>query len=168
MPLSMHQASVPVFTQGLTGLRIVLGKAAAHVEARGIDPTALLTARLYPDMFHFTRQVVAASEFARGCAARLAGQEPAPYDGDDTSFAGLTARLEAALAYVATFDAAAVDGSEGREITLQRRDGPVVMTGQAYLLAQSLPHFFFHVTTAYDILRHNGVEVGKKDYLGIS
>jgi hypothetical protein len=166
MQHSMYLASAPVFTQGLTGLRTGLEKAAAHVAARKLDPTAFLLFRLYPDMFHFTKQVQAATDFARGATARLAGQEPARYEGDDTSFEGLIARVDAALAYVASFDAAAIEGSEDLEITLARKAGPVVVKGHAYLLQQALPNFYFHITTAYAILRHNGVELTKGNFLG--
>jgi hypothetical protein len=168
MLLSMHQASAPVFIQGLKGLGKVLHKAAAHAEAKGFDPAALLQARLYPDMFPLTRQVQICTDFAKGAIARLAGEEPPTWNDDETSFADLIARVEKSAAYVAAFAADRIDGSEGREITLVRRGQSSVVMGQAYLLEQAMPNFYFHLTTAYDILRHNGVEVGKKDYLGTS
>jgi len=168
MPLSMYQASAPVFAQGLKGLLKVLDKAAGHVEQRKLDPAALLTARLYPDMFPFKRQVQIATDFAKGGVARLAGVEPPPYDDVETSFAELRARVEATLAFLATFEASQIDGSEDRDITLTRRGETSVVKGQPYLQQQALPNFYFHLTTAYAILRHNGVEIGKKDFLGTS
>ena len=166
MTLSMHQASAPVFIQGLTGLVTVLDKAAAHVEARKLDPAALLQARLYPDMFPFARQVQITTDFAKGAVARLAGVEPPPYEDVETSFAELKARVEATIAYLRSFEPAQVDGSEDRDITLVRRGETSVVKGRPYLLQQAMPNFYFHLTTAYAILRHNGVELGKRDFLG--
>lgn len=168
MSLSMYQASAPVFTQGLKGLLKALAKAEAHVEQRKLDPAALLQARLYPDMFPFLRQVQIATDFAKGGVARLAGVEPPAYDDVETSFGELTARVERALAFVAAFEASQIDGSEDRDITLTRRGETSVVKGQPYLLQQAMPNFYFHLTTAYAILRHNGVELGKKDYLATS
>ena len=162
MTLSMHQASAPVFLRVLKGLGTVLGKAAAHAEAKGFDPAALLQARLYPDMFPLTRQVQICTDFAKGAVARLAWAD------DEVSFADLIARVEKTAAYVGAFTADRIDGSEAREITLVRRGQTSVVAGQTYLLDQAMPNFYFHLTTAYAILRHNGVEVGKKDYLGTS
>lgn len=166
MPLSMHQASAPVFIQGLRGLATVLRKAAAHAEARGFDPAALLQARLYPDMFPLTRQVQICADFAKGAIARLAGEDPPAWADDEVSFDDLIARVEKTAAYVGEFATARIDGSEDRDITLVRRGVSSVVRGQPYLLEQAMPNFYFHLTTAYAILRHNGVEVGKKDYLG--
>jgi len=168
MPLSMHQASAPVFTKGLQGLATVLRKAAAHVEAKTLDPAALLQARLYPDMFPLTRQVQICADFAKGAVARLAGEEPPAWPDEETSFAELIARVEETIAYLGQFDAGRVDGSEARDITLVRRGVESVVAGQPYLLEQAMPNFYFHLTTAYAILRHNGVEIGKKDYLGMT
>jgi len=168
MTLSMHQASAPVFAQGLTGLLIALDKAAAHVEQRKIDPAALLQARLYPDMFPFVRQVQIATDFARGAVARLAGVEPPPYEDIETTFGELRSRVESALAFIGQFEAAQVDGSEERDITLVRRGESSIVKGQPYLLQQATPNFYFHLTTAYAILRHNGVELGKRDYLAMA
>ena len=168
MTLSMHQASAPVLLRALKGLNTVLGKAAAHAEAKGFDPVALLQARLYPDMFPLIRQVQICTDFAKGAVARLAGEEPPVWADDEVSFADLIARVEKTAAYVGAFGADRVDGSETREITLVRRGQSSVVAGQAYLLDQAMPNFYFHLTTAYAILRHNGVEVGKKDYLGTS
>ena len=166
MSISIHQASVPVFVQGLKGLKGVLTKAAAHVEAKKLDPEALLKARLYPDMFPLLRQVQVATDFAKGCCARLAGQEVPTWDDVETSFAELIARIDRAIAYVEGLDAAAFAGAEDRDITLNRRGETSVVKGLAYFQTQAQPNFFFHLTTAYAILRKNGVEVGKRDYLG--
>lgn len=168
MSLSMYQASAPVFTQGLKGLLKALAKAEAYVEQRKLDPAALLQARLYPDMFPFLRQVQIATDFAKGGVARLAGVEPPAYDDVETSFAELAARVERALAFLGAFEASQIDGSEDRDITLTRRGETSVVKGQPYLLLQAMPNFYFHLTTAYAILRHNGVELGKKDYLATS
>lgn len=166
MSLSMHQASAPVFIQGLTGLSGVLDKAIAHIEARKLDPAALLQARLYPDMFPFLRQVQIAADFAKGATARLAGVEVPTWEDKEASFAELKDRVERTITYLKTFNANQVDGSEDRDITLVRRGETSVVKGQAYLLQQAMPNFYFHVTTAYAILRHNGVEIGKRDFLG--
>lgn len=167
MTLSMHAASVPVFRQMLGGLADVLRKAQAHAEARKIDPAAFLQSRLYPDMFPLVRQVQIACDFAKSVPARLAGVEVPAYDDTEQSFDELQARIAKTLAFIEGLDASGFDGSETREIVLrpgtpkERRLG-----GQAYLLQYGLPQFFFHVTTAYALLRHGGVEIGKKDYMG--
>lgn len=167
MTLSMHQASAPVFIQGLTGLAAVLRRAEAHAAAKGFDPVALLQARLYPDMFALTRQVQICTEFAKGSMARLAGEEPPAWADDEVTLADLIARVEKTAAFVRAIPAEKVDGSEDREIKLVRRGEITVVKGQTYLLEQAMPNFYFHLTTAYAILRHNGVEVGKKTYLGM-
>jgi hypothetical protein len=167
MPLSMHAASVPVFQQMLAALGGVLAKAEAFAVERKIDPAALLQARLFPDMFPLARQVQVACDFAASVSARLAGAEVPALEGGDQTFADLQQRIAATLAFIGGLDAARFEGSEAREVLLrpgtpkERRIG-----GQPYLLAYGLPQFFFHVTTAYDLLRHNGVEIGKKDYMG--
>ena len=167
MFLSMHAASVPVFQQMLAALGGILTKAEAHAADRKIEPAALLQARLFPDMFPLTRQVQIACDFAASVSARLADAQVPAYEGGDATFADLQQRIAATLAFIGGLDAASFEGSDQRELVLrpgtpkERRIG-----GQAYLLAYGLPQFFFHVTTAYDLLRHNGVEVGKKDYMG--
>lgn len=166
MTLSMYQASVPVFIQGLTGLGGVIDKAAAHAAERKLDPAALLQARLYPDMFPFARQVQIATDFAKGGAARLAGVEFPAYEDSETSFEELKARVDKTIAFLRTLDAAQIDGSEDRDISLVRRGETSIVKGQAYLLEQAMPNFYFHITTAYAIQRHNGVEVGKRVFLG--
>ena len=167
MTLSLYQASAPVFIQGLTGLGRVLTKAAVHAADRKIDPNALLQARLYPDMFPLVRQVQLATDFAKGPLARLAGVEVPAWDDVETSFEELIARVEKAEAYARNFAPADIDGAEDRDISLVRRGETTVIKGQAYLLTQAMPNFYFHLTTAYAILRHNGVEVGKRDFLGL-
>jgi hypothetical protein len=166
MTLSMHQASAPVFIQGLEGLTTVMRKAEARAVSQGFDPAALLQARLYPDMFPLTRQVQICTDFAKGAVARLAGEEPPTWPDDEATFPELIGRVEKAITFIGKFAAEQIDGSEDREITLIRRGESSVVKGQPYLLEQALPNFYFHLTTAYAILRHNGVEVGKKDYLG--
>ena len=163
----MYQASVPVFAQGLRALLGILTKAQAHVEARSIDPTALLQARLYPDMLPFNRQIHLCTDFAKGPVARLAGQEPTSFVDVEASFADLIARVANTLAIVEGFSADQIDGSEDKDITLIRRGEATVVKGRAYLLEQAMPNFYFHLTTAFAILRHNGVEIGKKDFLGL-
>ena len=167
MTLSMHAASVPVFQQMLAALAGVLSKAEAHASERKIEPAALLQARLFPDMFPLARQVQIACDFARSVSARLAGAEVPAYEGGDQTFADLQQRIAATLAFVSGLDATRFEGSGERDVLLrpgtpkERHIG-----GRAYLLAYKLPQFFFHVTTAYDLLRHNGVEIGKKDFMG--
>ena len=163
----MHIASVPVFKQMLGGLDGVLAKAEAHATARAIEPDVLLRARLFPDMFPLQKQVIVATDFAQSVAARLAGAEVPVLPDPEAGFAGLRARIAQAVGFIGDLPAARFDGSETLEIVL-RPGTPKEkrLTGQAYLLSYGLPQFFFHVTTAYAILRHNGIEVGKKDYMG--
>ena len=167
MSLSMYEASVPVFTQLLTALDANLAKAATHAADRKIEPDALLRARLFPDMFELVRQVQIACDFAKSVPARLAGVDVPSYEDNETSFADLPARIAKTLAFAGGLDAAKFEGSETREIVL-RPGTPKEkrLAGKAYLLAYGLPQFFFHVTTAYALLRHNGVEIGKKDFMG--
>jgi hypothetical protein len=161
----MFDASVPVVLQGLKGLKGVLAKAEAYAEARKIDPNALLQARLYPDMLPLLRQVQIATDLAKGGAGRLAGAELPVFEDVETSFPELQARLDRAIAFIAGLEPAAFEGSEAREVSLKRRGETVTFPGKDYLLHQALPNFWFHVTTAYAILRHNGLEVGKSDFL---
>jgi uncharacterized protein len=167
MTLSMHDASVPVFRQMLDALDAVLAKAEMHAADRKIDPAALLQARLYPDMFPLARQVQIACDFAKSVPARLAGADVPAYDDTEQTFAELRARIARTLAFIEGLERARFTGSETRQILL-RPGTPKerAIAGQAYLLAYGLPQFFFHVTTAYDLLRHNGVELGKKDFMG--
>ncbi len=167
MSLSLHTASVPVFSQLLGGLSDVLGKAATHAIERKIEPDALLQSRLFPDMFPLLRQVQIACDFAKGVSARLAGAEVPAWEDNEKTFDELQARIRRTLEFIGGLDAAAFDGAATREIVLrpgtpkERR-----LDGQAYLLAYGLPQFFFHVTTAYALLRHGGVEIGKRDFMG--
>ncbi|NLR75566.1 DUF1993 domain-containing protein [Leeia aquatica] len=166
MSLSMYQASAPVFQRMLRNLKTLLQKAEAHAEARKFDAANLLNFRLYPDMFPLTRQVQIATDAAKGAMARLAGVDIPSWEDVETTLPELIARIDKALAYVESFRPEQIDGSEDRAITVQLRSGPLHFTGQEFLLSFALPNLFFHVTTAYNILRHNGVEIGKRDYLG--
>jgi hypothetical protein len=166
MSLSMFDASVPALLQGLRGLKTVLAKAKAHAEAKKIEPNALLQARLYPDMFTLVRQVQIATDFAKGAAGRLAGAELPVFEDTETSFEDLQARVTKAAAFIEGLSAADFEGSETRQVSLNRRGEVVSFTGKDYLLLQALPNFWFHTTTAYAILRHNGVELSKSDYMG--
>jgi hypothetical protein len=162
----MYQASIPAFRQTLTALSAILDKAAAHAAARKIDPQALLGARLYPDMFPFVRQVQLTSDFAKGASARLAGVEPPKYEDSETSFDQLKARIAKTLDFIGGFKPAQIDGSEEREIKIPAGDRTLTFKGQGYLTGFALPNFYFHAATAYDILRHSGLEVGKRDFIG--
>jgi len=164
--ISMYQASAPVFVRMLNNLAGVLKKAAAHAEAKKIDPAVLLHARLYPDMFALVRQVQIATDNAKGCVARLAGIDPPRYEDKESSFAELFSRIEKTIAFMTSVKPEQIDGSEARTITLKVRDQTITFTGLVYLLNYAQPNFYFHVTTAYGILRHNGVELGKPDFLG--
>jgi len=166
MSLSMYQASVPVFLRNLKNLSAILDKGLANAEARKIDPTVFVNARLAPDMHALARQIQIATDTAKGCGARLAGIEVPSYEDTETTFPELQARIAKTMAFLQGFTAAQIDGSEDRAITLKMRAGDVNFTGQNYLLNFALPNFFFHYTTAYAILRHNGVDVGKMDYIG--
>jgi hypothetical protein len=165
MPMSMYRASVPIFLQMLPCLTAVLDKAAAHAAARKIDPQVFLDARLYPDMFPLTRQIQIATDFAKGACARLAGQDPPKYADDERSFDQLKARISKTVDFIKEFKPAQIDGSEERDISLVLGGQPMKFKGENYLTGLVLPNFFFHLTTAYAILRHNGVELGKQDFM---
>jgi hypothetical protein len=162
----MYSMSVPVFTKTLGNLSAILDKAAAHAEAKKIDPAVLLAARLYPDMFSLTKQVQVACDFAKGTVARLAGEEPPKYDDNETTIDALKARIARTVDYVQGFQAARLAGAEERDVQMKIRDQTLSFKGLPYLAHMALPNFFFHATTAYDILRHNGVELGKRDFIG--
>ena len=166
MKISMYQASLPVLKLMLANLAEILKKSAAHAEAKKIDPAVLITSRLYPDMFALARQVQIASDTAKGCAARLAGSEIPKYEDNEATFPELVARIEKTIAFLDSFKPEQIDGTEEKSITLKMRSGDLNFTGLSYLLNFVIPNFYFHVTTAYDILRHNGVEIGKNDFLG--
>lgn len=166
MTISMYQASVLPLIRSLNNLAAILEKGAAHAEARKIAPAVLLDSRLYPDMFPLKRQVQIASDIARRGAARLAGLEAPQLEDNETTFPELIARLQKTTAYLETLTPAQIDGSESKSITLPVGDNTMNFQGLPYLLYFILPNVYFHVTTAYDILRHCGVELGKLDYLG--
>jgi hypothetical protein len=166
MPLTMYQASAPRFANTLRNLSTILDKAQAHVEAKKLDPAALTQARLFPDMFTLVRQVQIACDTAKGAVARLAGLEIPKHEDTEQTFAELKARIAKTLDFVESAKPAQLDGAEEKEITLKMRSGDVKYKGLQYLLGHAYPNFYFHVTTAYNILRHNGVELGKKDYVG--
>ena len=167
MTTSLYATSVPVFTQMLGGLSAVLAKAEAHATARQIDPNALLQARLFPDMFPLLRQVRVACDFAKSVSARLADVEMPNFEDNEQTFADLQARIAKTLAFISSLTPQQFEGGESREIVTQAGTPKEKrFSGQSYALNYGLPHFFFHVSTAYGILRHNGVELGKKDYIG--
>jgi uncharacterized protein len=166
MSLTMFQASVPVFARMLKNLSAILTKAEAYAEARKIDPAALLGTRLFPDMFPLTRQVQLSADFAKNTAARLAGVEIPKFPDEEKSFAELQQRLARTRDFVKSLTAAQIDGSEQREINLTIAGEPITFTGQDYLLHFALPNFYFHLTAAYAILRHCGLEIGKRDFIG--
>ena len=166
MTISMYQATIPVCTRMLNNLAAILEKAAAHADARKIDPTVLINDRLYPDMLPMGRQIMIASDTAKGGAARLAGVEPPKYEDNEKTFPELIERLRKTIAYLNTFKPEQIDGSEKKMITLKVRDDTLTLEGLTYLLNRVLPNLYFHVSIAYAILRHNGVDIGKKDYLG--
>ena len=166
MSLSMYQASIPVLQRALRNLAAIIDKAQAHAADKKIDEAAFIQARLFPDMFPFARQVMIATDMAKGCAARLAGQEPPKYEDNETTFAELKARIDKTVAFLDGFSADQIDGSEEKVITLPSRNGTRTFSGQTYLLGFVLPNVYFHVTTAYNLLRHGGVEIGKQDFIG--
>ena len=167
MTPAIYSYSVPVFTQLLGGLKDVLKKAEAHAAEKKIDANALLQARLFPDMFTLLRQVQVASDFAKSVSARLAGVEVPKLADDEETFAHLEARIDTVLAFIKGLDVAAFNEAAKREIITQAGSPKEKrFTGQSYLQNYGLPHFYFHVTTAYNILRHNGVPLAKGDYIG--
>lgn len=168
MALSMHQISLPVFVRHLNGLAGCMKKAQALYAEKKYDESALLGYRFYPDMFNFTRQVQAATDHAKICAALLAGLEAPKYEDNEKSLADLIARVEKTIAWLNTIKPEQIEGSEGKAVTLKMRDRELNFKGVELLLNRSMPNFFFHATTAYDILRHNGVEIGKRDFMGAS
>ena len=166
MTVSMFTASVPVYTQFLTSLSAILKKAAAHAEAKKIDPSVLINARLSPDMFALARQVQIATDHAKGSLARLAGVEIPAYADTEATFDELEARIQKTLAFVKTFKPEQIDGTEGKEIVLTFGTQKFPFNGQTYLIQFALPNFYFHTTMAYAILRENGVDIGKRDFMG--
>ena len=168
MAISMYSASIPVFKQLLSALSAILNKAETYVINNEMSPETLLQASLFPDMFNLTRQVQIATDFAKGVTARLAGIDVPVYDDTETNFQELQVRIDKTLLFISSITPTQIDGSEEREI-VTRAGTPKEkkFTGQNYLLHYGLPQFFFHITTAYAILRSNGVDVGKRDYMGV-
>jgi uncharacterized protein len=166
MTISMYQASIPVFIHMLGNLSGILDKGAAYAESMKIDPSVLVNSRLYPNMFALVRQVQIATDMVKGCGARLAGQEPPSYEDNETSFTELKTRIDKTIAFLKTIKPEQIDGTEDKNVQLKVGGKPMTFQGQPYLLNYVLPNLHFHTTTAYNILRHNGVDIGKKDYLG--
>ena len=166
--LSMYSASVPAFARMLGNLRAILEKGAAHAAAKKFDPAVLVNGRLAPDMFALARQIQIATDAVKGCVSRLAGVEIPKYEDTEATLPDLIARLDKTIAYVKTFKPAQIDGTEEKAIVIKSPRGDLNFNGQQYLVHFVLPNLYFHVTTAYNILRHNGVEIGKQDYLGSS
>lgn len=166
MSLSMYDASIPTLKHMLGSLSAILGKAEAHATSKKIDPSVFVGARLYPDMFALAKQIQIATDQAKGGTARLAGIEIPKFEDTESSFDELQARIAKTIAFLDSVKAEQINGSENRAIELDLHGTKMNFKGADYLITWVLPNFYFHVTTAYNILRHNGVEIGKKDYLG--
>jgi hypothetical protein len=166
MPISMHRVSVSVFVKGLANLRVILEKGTAHAQAKKIDDAVFVNARLYPDMLPLSGQIQIASDMARGTIARLTGSEPPAWDDDEKTMGDLIARVDKTIEYLKSFPSSKIDGTEATEVKRKVRGQDRTFTGLNYLLQFAMPNFYFHTTTAYDILRHNGVEIGKLDFIG--
>ena len=166
MSLTMYQASIPTFIRMLGNLSSILNKAVDQIEAKKIDPSVFINSRLAPDMYPLSRQIQITTDMAKGCAARLAGIEVPSYEDNETTFAELQSRIAKTIAFLQSINAGQIDGSEERQVTLKLRSNEISFLGQPYLLNFVLPNFYFHITTAYAILRHNGIDIGKMDYVG--
>ena len=166
MTISMYQASVPRFANMLGNLSAILDKAQAHADAKKLDGTVLTSSRLFPDMLPMSRQVQIACDTAEGVVARLAGVAIPAHDDSEKTLTELKARIAGAMAFVQAMTAAQIDGTEDKAIVTKRGDKETHYTGMQFLLGHAVPNLYFHITTAYNILRHNGVEIGKRDYLG--
>ena len=166
MSMSLYAVTVPVFVRTLTNLKAVLQKAKAHAFDHKIEESAFVNARLYPDMFPLSRQVQIATDIARGCAARLAGVEPPPFEDNEQTFDDLASRIDRTIEYMRSLPEQQFDAAETRAITRPLRGEPHAFTGVNYALQFAMPNVYFHAATAYDILRHNGVPLGKADFLG--
>lgn len=164
--LTMYDATIPTLKRVLTNLSAILKKGEAHADAKKIDQSIFLNARLAPDMYALTRQVQIATDMSKGAAARLAGVEIPKYEDNETTFADLQARITKTVAFIEGIKPAQLEGSENRDIVISVRNTNLEFKGQAYLLNWVNPNVYFHVATAYNILRHNGVELGKLDFLG--
>ena len=166
MTISMYQASVPRFANILGNLSNILDKAQAHVDAKKLDGATLTAYRLFPDMLPMTTQVLIACDAAKGVVARLAGVDIPVYEDNEKTLADLKARIAKTVAFIKSVPQAQIDGTEDKEIVIKRGDKETRYTGMQFLLGHAIPNFYFHVTTTYNILRHNGIEIGKRDYLG--
>jgi len=162
----MYQASIPVFIHMLENLSKILDKAVAHTEAKKIDPSIFINARLAPDMYPFSRQIQIATDMAKGCAARLTDIEIPSYVDNESTFPELQVRIAKTVEFLQSVSAEQINGSEERTVTLKMHGKEIGFLGQPYLLHYVLPNFYFHITTAYTILRHNGLEIGKMDFVG--
>ncbi|MDP9103767.1 MAG: DUF1993 domain-containing protein [Pseudomonadota bacterium] len=165
MPLSMYDASVPAFVNMLTSISKILDKAAAHADAKKIDPSVLINDRLAPDMFPLSRQIQIATDGVKGGAARLAGVDVPSYPDTETTFAELKARIDKTVAFLHSIDKAKFDGAEDRSVTMKVGPNDMTFPAKVYLFEFVIPNFYFHATTTYAILRHNGIEMGKQDFL---
>ena len=166
MTISMYQASVPRFINILGNLSLILDKAQAHADAKKLDPAALTTSRLFPDMLPMSAQVQIACDAAKGAAARLAGVDIPVFEDTEKTLAELKTRIEKTIAFLRTIEPIQIDGTEEKDIVIKRGDKETRYKGMQFLLGHATPNFYFHVTTTYNILRHNGVEIGKRDYIG--
>ena len=166
MTISMYEASAPRLVHMLRNLDAILAKAQAHAASKKIDEAVLLNARLFPDMFPLVKQVQIAGDHAKGAVARLAGLELPKYEDTEQSFEQIRARVAKTIAFVESIDAAQINGSEEKDIAFRLGGRDLSFKGMSYLLGFALPNFYFHLVTAYNILRHNGVEIGKRDYMG--
>ena len=166
MSISMYQASVPRFVNILGNLSNILDKAQAHVDAKKIDATALTTYRIFPDMLPMSKQVQIACDTAKGVIARLAGVDIPAHEDNEVTLADLKARVAKTIAFIQTFTPAQIDGTEDKAIVIKRGDKETHYKGMQFLLGHAVPNFYFHITTTYNLLRHNGVEIGKRDFLG--
>lgn len=167
MTISLYAASVPCFQMSLKALKGILQKAEAHAAATKVDPSVYLQTRLFPNMFPLVRQVQITCDFAKGCAGRLAGIDMPKFDDNEATFADLQSRIDKTLEFLGSVQPAQVDGQEERDIEIKAGTRTLNFKGQAYLTHFVLPNFYFHATTAYAILRHSGVEIGKGDFLGM-
>jgi len=165
MSITMHEIAIPSFTKHLDALDAILDKAAAYAEAKKIDPEALLWARLYPDMYPLKKQVQSACDFAKLSVGRLAGLTPPVHDDSEKTFADLKKRIAETLAVLAEAKPEPMEAAASREISIKAGPREFTFTGKEYLLHFALPNFYFHAATAYDILRHNGLEIGKRDFM---
>ncbi len=166
MSISMYSASVPVLVRALGNLQAWFDKAEAHAEAKKFEPQVLLNSRLAPDMLPFTKQVQIACDSAKFGVARLSGVDAPKFDDTEKTFAELRLRIASTLEYIRSVPAAKIDGTENKDVVVPRRDGSMTLKGEFYLKHYVLPNVYFHVMTAYALLRHNGVELGKGDFLG--